>query len=192
MSYTIVDYQALTVTVDADRRPTQVIYYADVGKTVEIETFNISYTATGDHPIYLGEPLYFTQFDVTKASFKQKVSLPPSIDSVTFTPVLFNVVETATDTFNMPWSSPPSYDIGKFVPRKGTAPFTYAISVDADSKFQLVNEYLQLSTHCNYFLDTQHAVTVIVTDDNANTFTITLTFNLITGSFYNLYSLQFF
>jgi hypothetical protein len=193
MSYSIVDYQGITVTADSDKRPTQVIYYSDVGKTVELETFNITYSSTNDDPIYLGETLHGHVFNITRGCFEvQKVSVHSSIESVTFTPVLFNVVETATDTFNMPWSSPPNYDIGKFVPRRGTAPFTYAISVDADSKFQLVNEYLQLSAHCNYFLDTTHSVTVVVTDFNTNTFTITLTFNLITGSFWNLYSFNFF
>ena len=191
MSYSIVDYLGLDVTLDSNKRPTSVTYYADVGKTVEIQTFAMTY-ATGDHPIYLGETLYFTQFNITKGCFEQKGSLQPSIESVTFTPVLFSVVETATDTFNMPWSSPPDYDIGKFVVRGGTSPITFAISVDADSKFQLVNEYLQLSTDCNFFLDTIHSVTVIATDDNSNTFTITLTFNLITGSFWNLYSFNFF
>jgi hypothetical protein len=60
-----------------------------------------------------------------------------------------------------------------------------------DSKFLLVDEFLQLSTNLNIFVDTEHTVTVEVEDDNSKVFEILLTFTVVSGTFTNIYSMNF-
>jgi hypothetical protein len=183
-------YLGLDVTYNANNLPLTVIYYLDAGKTELIESYTMTY-ASGDHPIYLGETLYGLQFNVGTAEFVTKFSLEPSILGVDLNTLAEGVVVTGVNQFDIPWTMATAVNIGEYIPVGGTSPFTYAVTVDADNKFTTSGEFLQLDNSLNIFADTEHSVTVRVTDDNSKTFDILLTFTVVSGNFTNTYSFEF-
>lgn len=184
------DYLGLTVTYDGSNRPTYCAYFSDTSKTILLNEYTIGYTVD-DQPIFLGEILYDHQWNIGHAEFELKVSLDPSIIAVNFNPLAAGVVSTGVNQFNIPWTLATGVNIGEYLPIGGTAPFTYTITSDPDSKFLLVDEFLQLSTNLNIFVDTEHTVTVEVEDDNSKVFEILLTFTVVSGTFTNTYSMNF-
>lgn len=88
--------------------------------------------------------------------------------------------------------SPIGTVVGSLTTVNGTGPFTYTITSDPDNKFDIVGNDLVTDQNVDFATDPSHDVTIMVTDDNANTFSKLFTITVTAAPVYsNDFSMNF-